>query len=148
MPSLEPYFDDATQPLPNRFLRWIEVLRQKFQLIAPLSGLGVWRYRTDTGSTPAAGRIQFDDTAIDSATEMYVNVTTDGGTDISVLLATIVSGDLLYVQVRDNANQFITIVTGVPSVSAGVYTFPITNVIGQGTGGGVGNNTSVIIVTG
>jgi hypothetical protein len=148
MPSLEPYFDDDAQPLPNRFLRWIEVLRQKFQLIAPLSGLGVWRYRTATAATPAAGHMQFDNVVIASATEMYVNVTTDGGTDISVILATIVSGDLLYVQVRDNADQFITIATGVPALAAGVYTFPITAIVGQGTTGGVKNNTSVIIVTG
>jgi hypothetical protein len=117
-------------------------------LSQPIAGLGVWRYRTETDATPASGRMQFDSTTIASVTEMYVNVTNLAGTDVSVILATIVANDLLYVQVQNSADQFIVIQTGAPSVSAGVYTFPVNAVVGQGTGSGVANNTPVIIVTG
>jgi len=120
----------------------------KLMTAPTISGLGVWRYRTATDATPATGRMQFDSTTIASVTNMYVNVTNDGGTDMSAILATIVANDLMYVQVRSDADLFITVQVGTPSLSAGVYTFPINAVVGQGTGSGVTNNVPVIIATG
>jgi len=117
-------------------------------LSQPIAGLGVWRYRTETDATPASGRMQFDSTTIGSVTNMYVNVTNLDGTDMSAILATILINDLLYVQVQNMSAQFIVIQTGTPALSAGVYTFPVAAVVGQGTGSGVANNTPVIIVTG
>jgi len=112
---------------------------------ATVSGLGLWRYRTETTSTPATGRLQFDNAVIDSATNLYVNVTNDGGVDMSAFLALVVSGDQLYIQVAADSSQFVVCQVGLPALLAGVYTFPLTAVEGQGTT--PSQNTQVALVT-
>lgn len=109
-----------------------------------LAGLGLWRYRTETTSTPSSGRLQFDDTTIDDATELYINVTNDDGTDMSAFLSLILSGDLIYIQVQDDATQFVIVQVGSSSLAGGVYTFPVVEIEGQGTT--PTNNTEVAVV--
>jgi len=108
------------------------------------NGLGIWRYRTSTGSTPGSGQLQFNNTTIESATELYVNVVNDNGTDMSAFMTAIESGDLLYIQVQDTASQFVVVEVGTPALAAGVYTFPITNIESEGTT--PTNNTTVALV--
>ena len=108
------------------------------------TGFGIWRYRTATAATPTAGRMQFDNLTIDSATEMYVNEVNDGGTDVSGFLALLVAGDLVYVQIQDDSTQFIIVEIGTPVLNADVWTFPIVQVEGQGSA--PSNNTQVAIV--
>lgn len=110
-----------------------------------LQGLGIWRYRTAITSNPAAGQLQFDNVLIDSATELYINEINDDGTDMSVFLALIESGDLLYIQVQADASEFVVLQVGASTNAAGVYTFPITAVEGQGST--PTNNTRVAVVT-
>lgn len=144
MISIEPYKDDI---LPERFLRWIETLRIKLRGIeVGPTGLGVWAYRTATDAFPAAGRLQFDNVAIGSATNFYLNVTNAIGTDMSAFLASIASGDLIYVQIQADSGTYVVIRVGVPALAAGVYTFPITAIVGEGTA--PTNNTSVAVITG
>lgn len=107
-------------------------------------GLGLWRYRTATGSNPSAGQMQFNNTTIESATEMYVNETNDGSTDMTAFLDLIVADDLIYVQVQVDSTQFVAVQVGTPSKATGVYTFPIQLVEAQGTA--PSNNTTVAIV--
>lgn len=109
------------------------------------TGLGLWRYRTDITSTPAAGRLQFDDTTVDDATELYVNVVNDGGTDMTTFLALIKSGDLVYVQDQGDASKFVIAEVGASSLLSGVFTFALVNVESQGTA--IANNTTVAFVT-
>lgn len=115
-------------------------------LTASFQGLGSWRYRTAITSTPGVGQMQFDNLVIDLATEMYVNVTNDGGTDMSSFLALIMSGDLMYVQVSNDATQFVVVQVDTPVLIGSVYTFPILDIEGQGSA--PTNNTPVSIVVG
>lgn len=109
-------------------------------------GLGLWRYRTATDANPTAGRLQFDDTTVDDATEMYINVLNDGGTDLTAFLALLVIGDLIYIQAQDDATQFIAVeIGGTPTIASGVYTFPIAAVESQGL---VMTNNEVVAVLG
>ena len=110
-----------------------------------IRGLGIWRYRTETTATPTAGRLQFDNTTIDSATNLYINATNDGGTDMTVFLSLIASGNLVYIQIQDDSSQFVVVEVDTSSLAGGVFTFPILNVEGQGTA--PANNTEVAVVT-
>lgn len=111
---------------------------------AGASGLGQWNYRTATGSNPSSGRLQFDDTTIDDATEMYINEVNDGGTDMGPFLDNLQNGDLLYVQIANDSSQFIVIEIDTVSYAAGVYTFGLAKAEGQGSA--PSNNTSVFVV--
>lgn len=108
-------------------------------------GLGLWRYRTEITNNPASGRLQFDDTTVDDATELYVNVTNDGGTDLTVFLQKIISGDFIYIQDQGNSTKFILVEVGNSVLSSGVFIFPILTVESQGAA--ITNNTTVAFVT-
>lgn len=108
------------------------------------SGFGIWRYRTAITSNPSSGQLQFDNTTIDSATELYVNVTNDDGTDMSAFLSLVTSGSFIYLQIQNDSSQFVVLEVGTSSLSAGVFTFPITNVESQGTA--PANNVRVAFV--
>jgi len=112
------------------------------------AGLGIWRYRTDLTPNPAAGRLQFDTALIDNATELYVNEVNDGGTDMTVFLDLIVPGDLVYLQIQDDATQFVIIQVGVKTKAAGVYTFTISAIEGQGTTPTNNSTVSFVVVGG
>ena len=108
-------------------------------------GLGIWRYRTAITDDPSTGRLQFDDTTVDDATELYVNVTNDGGTDMTNFLALINSGDLVYIQDQGDATRFIVAEVGESVLDTGVFTFPILTIESQGAA--MTNNQSVGFVT-
>jgi len=107
-------------------------------------GLGIWRYRTETTSTPNSGQLQFDDTTIGDATELYVHAVNDSGADMSAFLDLLSAFDLMYIQVQVDASQFVTLQIGTPSLASSVYTFPISQIQGQGTT--PSNNTEVAVV--
>ena len=108
------------------------------------NGLGLWRYRTATGSTPSSGQLQFNNTTIASATELYIHNTNDNGTDMSAFLGSLSSGSLLYIQVQDDSTQFVVVEIGTSSLAGSVYTFPILNIETEGTA--PTNNTQVALV--
>ena len=70
-------------------------------------GLGIWRYRTATTPTPNSGQLQFDDTTIADATELYVHAVNDSGADMSAFLDLLNALDLIYIQVQVDASQFV-----------------------------------------
>lgn len=107
-------------------------------------GLGIWRYRTAITSNPSTGQMQFDNVTIDSATEMYIHESNDGGTDMTAFLDLIVADDLIYVQIQADSSQFVSVQVGTPSKATGVYTFPIQIVEGQGSA--PTNNSTVAII--
>lgn len=112
-----------------------------------VSGLGVWRYRTETGTPPASGQIRFDNVNVSAATEFYLSETNDGGTDVSAFLElTLQAGALLYIQDQTDANNYMLIEIA-SSVDSGSYrTYGITTIIEAGTE--PGQNDTVILVTG
>jgi len=108
-------------------------------------GLGLWRYRTEITSTPTAGRLNFDNVNIDIATEMYVNVINDGGTDITPFLTLLGTDDLVYIQAQDDSTQSVVVKIGAtPTLLSGVYTFPIGDVEAQGPA--LTNNETVAVL--
>ncbi len=50
----------------------------------PLSGQ--WNFRTDTGTTPASGRLNFDNVVAASVTTVYVNEVDAQGNDRTLML--------------------------------------------------------------
>jgi hypothetical protein len=111
---------------------------------AGFSGLGIWRYRTSTASNPSAGQLQFDNVSIDAATEFYINEVNDDGTNMGVFLALYEPGSFFYVQVQADDTQFVVIEVGTQTDAAGVYTFQISNIEGQGTT--PANNATVAVL--
>lgn len=107
-------------------------------------GLGLWTYRTSTASNPSSGRLQFDDTTIDDATEMYINEVNANSVDMNPFLATLQPGDLIYVQIADDSTQFIVIKISTVSYAAGVFTFGLSDAEGQGSA--PNQNTGVFVV--
>ena len=107
-------------------------------------GLGIWRYRTATTPTPDSGQLQFDDTTIADATELYVHAINDSGSDMSAFLDLLNALDLIYIQVQVDASQFVTLQIGAPSLASSVYTFPIVRIQSQGST--PSNNTEVAVV--
>ena len=109
-------------------------------------GLGIWNYRTETAATPAAGRLQFDNVAIGSAANFYVNVTNQGALNMANFLATLATGDLLYLQALLDPSIYVAVHIGVPAVAAGVYTFPVTDI--QPVGAAPTQDTPFTLITG
>ncbi len=108
-------------------------------------GFGIWRFRTAVTNNPASGQLQFDDLIIDDATELYVNVVNDGGTDMTVFLSLLVINDLIYIQAQDDSTQFdIVKIGGTPTLASGVFTFPIGAVESQGPS--LSNNETVALL--
>ncbi len=108
-------------------------------------GFGLWRYRTDITNNPSAGRLQFNNVTVDSATELYVNVTNDGGTDMTVFLTLLIEDDLIFIQNQSDSSQFVVVrIGGTPVLASGVFTFPIGSVESQGAA--MANNQSVALL--
>lgn len=110
-----------------------------------ISGLGVWRYRTETSAPPSTGQIRFDDADISSASEFYLHEVNRAGTDVAAFLEIMLQdGDVLYVQDRTNAdNHYIIEIAS--SVDNGSFrTYGIQQVIEEGTE--PGQNDEVLLV--
>ena len=128
-------------------------LEETFQKIESIptgnqtTGLGNWRYRTETGTPPASGQIRFDNTDVSSATEFYLHETNQGGTDVGTFLElTLQAGSILYIQDQSDANNYMLIEIG-SSVDNGVYrTYGITSLIEAGTE--PNQNQTVLLVAG
>lgn len=111
-----------------------------------VTGLGVWRYRTETVVAPASGQIRFDNADISLATEFYLHETNDNGGDVSTfldLLAT--AGDVLYMQDVTDATKYVVIELGTVVDNGAYRTFQIANIL-EGGGGEPSQNTQVTIV--
>jgi len=110
------------------------------------TGLGVWRYRTETVAPPAVGQIRFDNADVSLATEFYLNETNDDGSDVSTFIDLLMTeGSTLYIQDRTDADKFVLLELGT-SVDNGTYrTFQIANLI-EGSGGEPSQNTQVALI--
>jgi len=111
-----------------------------------ITGLGVWRYRTETAPPPSSGQIRFDDADISAATEFYLHETNDNGDDVSTFINLLmVAGSVVYIQDRTDASKFVIIELGT-FVDDGVFrTFQIANIL-EGSGGEPSQNTQVTLV--
>jgi len=110
------------------------------------TGLGIWRYRTETVAPPASGQIRFDNADVSLATEFYLHETNSTGNDVSVFMGLLMTeGSVIFIQDRTDATKFILLELGT-FVDNGVYrTFQIAAVI-EGAGGEPVQNTQVAII--
>ena len=111
-----------------------------------ISGLGIWKYRTETTAPPASGQIRFNNANISSATEFFLHETNQGGVDVSTFLGLMIQdGSVLYMQDKTNSDNFVIIEIS-SSTDNGVYrTFGIQSITEQGTE--PAQNTDVILIT-
>ena len=112
-----------------------------------MTGLGIWRYRTETGTPPNSGQIRFDNADIASATNFYLHETNDGGSDVATFLNLLLqTGSILYIQDQSNAENYVLIEIA-SSVDSGTYrTYGITSIVEGGSE--PSQNTKVMLVSG
>jgi hypothetical protein len=108
------------------------------------SSTWVWKATTQSGDPgPNSAGANLDDAA--SATVLYLNRLGAGGTDYGGLIASLRSGDAMYLQQVSDANRWHRLqVTGPPTVTGNAYAIPITH-LGDGVGGEPVNNTSLFV---
>lgn len=115
--------------------------------ITGISGLGIWRYRTETGEPPSSGQIRFNNANISAATEFYVHETNNDGTDVSTFMELLLqTGSILYVQDQSAAANHLLIEIGSSSDEGTYRKYTITSIIEEGTE--PNQNQKVILVVG
>ena len=83
---------------------------------------------------PATGEIRWNNAVLASATEIYINMTDDAGTDIDLILQTLGTGDKLYIQSQALSNDFQEwTITATPVFTTNYWTFSVTLVSSGGT---------------
>jgi hypothetical protein len=104
-------------------------------------------YRADTAtgaSDPGAGRLRWNNATQSSATELYIDILTDGGTDISSFLPRLYAGNVLYIQDKDDATKKQTWLLSTTTDNTGWWTFAVTNL--TAAGGNIANNQEIVVV--
>jgi hypothetical protein len=110
-----------------------------------ISGLGFWRYRTEITTPPASGQIRFDNADPTLASEFYLHEVNSAGTDVSGFLALVAIGAVFYIQLQGDSGRYIIVEVGTP-VDSGVYwTFPITQIVQNGTDFNQNNSVGVFV---
>ena len=95
---------------------------------------GPWTFRTDTGSSPTSGRLTMDNVVTASVTNVYANVLDSDTHDRTLMFDQLADGDNVWIwEAAEVANIAQFTVNGTPSVSAGVWTIPVTYVADAGT---------------
>jgi hypothetical protein len=139
---------DNTDPL-NPVLSWPTA--SDIGAITSVPSLSVvGRYDIDTSGTSApagTANIRYNNATQISATELYVNIVTDGGIDVDLVLSLLAQGSALVIQDRDDhLNYQLWEISGTPSFASSTWTFPVTlrNSGGIGTTG-FANNFKVFL---
>jgi hypothetical protein len=111
-----------------------------------VSGLGTWKYRTETGTPPASGQIRFDNANISAATEFFLHETNEGGIDVSTFLDLLLQdGSVLYIQDKSDGDNFVIIEISSSTDNGAFRTYGIASIQEQGTE--PGQNDDVILLT-
>ena len=100
---------------------------------ASVTGLGIWKYRTEITAPPASGQVRFNNADPTLATEMYIHEINKDGLDVSAFFARLSPNEgTIYLQDRGNADNYFVI--GITSdTDSGVYrTIVIDTIILQG----------------
>lgn len=97
-----------------------------------ITGLGIWRFRTEITEPPASGQIRFNNATIESATEIFLHETNADGTDMANFLAQLGVGSFLYIQERSESENFIVVQISSNTDSGAYVTLGIDQVESQG----------------
>jgi len=99
---------------------------------ASLTGLGIWKYRTEIAAPPASGQVRFNNVDPAAATEMYIHETNQNGLDLGNFFALIAVDSILYLQDRRNADNFFVIEVATNTDSGAYRTIVMDTIILQG----------------
>lgn len=99
---------------------------------ASLTGLGIWKYRTEIAAPPASGQVRFNNVDPAAATEMYIHETNQNGLDLANFFALIAVDSILYLQDRRNADNFFVIEVATNTDSGAYRTIVMDTIILQG----------------
>jgi len=101
----------------------------------PSTSVFYYRFSTNTAmADPGAGQYRINTSLFVSATALALDVVTDNGTDVTSVLSSILTGDLLYVQTQaSSANWARYQVTAAPTNQGGWFQIPVTPVSSGGT---------------
>jgi len=96
---------------------------------------GLFRFdTTTTDADPGAGKLRFNNATVASATFIYIDTTTDGGVDISNYTKSLRSGDVVYIQNKDSASNWVRFKLTANAVDGtGYYKLEVEYVDGSGT---------------
>ncbi len=97
-----------------------------------LTGLGIWKYRTEIVAPPASGQVRFNNVDPSLATEMYIHETNQNGLDLGNFFALIVVDSILYLQDRRNSDNFFVIEVATNTDSGAYRTIVMDTIILQG----------------
>ncbi len=99
---------------------------------ASLTGLGIWKYRTEIAAPPASGQVRFNNVDPAAATEMYIHETNQNGLDLANFFDLIAVDSILYLQDRRNADNFFVIEVATNTDSGAYRTIVMDTIILQG----------------
>ena len=106
-----------------------------------------WTFSTATTATPATGVLNFNSATVSSVTSVYVNQTNYPSVNVANWIAAMRAGGVI--KIFDNsapANFAIFNIGSTPTLTSGVYTIPVTYVIGNGTFDATAGDTYVSYV--
>lgn len=107
---------------------------------------GYWTFSTNTSMTdPGAGHVRADTGVVGTATVLSLSSTTQPGTALPPVAATVGPGDSLYIQDRDDATRWARYDVTAPATKYGTYsTVPV--VVTSSSGTNIANNAVVEVV--
>lgn len=107
---------------------------------------GFYRFDTATGAAdPGSGKLRFNAGTAAATTAIYIDPLTDGATDISNYIKSLKTGDVIYIQNKDTAANWVRFRLTADAVdSTGYYTLAVAAVDGSGTM--PGNNEKLLVL--
>ncbi|MHA1288992.1 MAG: hypothetical protein ACTSPB_16495, partial [Candidatus Thorarchaeota archaeon] len=115
----------------------------QYEFIESATGLTIaaqWKFSTSTtDSDPGNGKFRLNNVTQASSTFVYVDDLSDQGADMSLLLSKLSSGDMLYVQQKDDSSRALLFeISGTPTDGTGYWKIPVQN--GEATISDLQNN--------
>jgi hypothetical protein len=95
-------------------------------------------------SDPSPGKIKWNNATQNLATQVYIDVITDDGIDLTNYMKNIVAGSILYIQDRDDAGKFQRWTINLATDNTGWMTLNVSLV--TSAGGNLANNAQAVIV--
>ena len=105
-------------------------------------------YKADTNnqaaSDPGAGKVRWNNATQNAATQIYLDVVTDDGIDLTNYMRNFVAGSSLYLQDRDDAGKYQRWMINLATDNTGWITLNVT--LANSLGGNLANNAQTILV--
>lgn len=111
------------------------------------NGYGVWKWSSDLSGAPAHGRIAANSDVAASITELRISDLGDDDTDYSTVIEAAQSGDVIYVQNKDDASQWLRFVLTAAGVDNTSYWVLAVEFVASGDGVPANNHEVAVQIT-